>query len=222
MHVRVEVRQIPEGLHEQDQAGPRPGGGRGVRIGEQPRGDAAQLAQPRPLPAEDRAKQPGQREHVLPVRYGLEDVLPDPFAVQEHALLVAARAEIPRLAGVREQPVVPAGVAVDARKAVMRVAALDEAFDDLCLNLAAQPARVPQFGSVALGALPQRACARIAWAVQAASAWRHGAPALCPSRPARASRSHPGGNAPAGKPSTLHAAPVHRARLRQRPEANER
>ena len=34
-------------------------------------------------------------------RHGCEHVLPDPFAVQEHALLVAARAEVPDLARVR-------------------------------------------------------------------------------------------------------------------------
>ena len=52
MHMRVEVRQIPEGLHEQDQAGAGAGCRLGVRIDEQARGDAAKLAEPRPAPAD--------------------------------------------------------------------------------------------------------------------------------------------------------------------------
>ncbi len=46
-----------------------------------------------------------------------------------HALLVAARAEVARLAGVREQPVVAAHVAVDASKAVVGVTAFNEPVD---------------------------------------------------------------------------------------------
>src|SRR5688572_30215489 len=46
---------------------------------------------------------------------------------------------MPSAAGVGEQVVVPAGVAVDARKPVMRVATPDEALDNLCLERAAQP-----------------------------------------------------------------------------------
>jgi len=73
------------------------------------RSDAAQLAQPRPVPAEDRARQLGQREHVLPVRHRREHVLLDPIAVQQDALLVADGAEVARLARVGEQELVPAG-----------------------------------------------------------------------------------------------------------------
>lgn len=124
--MRVEVREIAEGLNEEHQ--PRTGAGcrLGVRSDQQTGSDAAKLAQPCPMPAEDGAQQPRHGEYVLPMRHGLEDVLFDPLAVQEHPLLVTARAEIARLAGVGEQIVVPAGVAVDARKSAMRVAALDE------------------------------------------------------------------------------------------------
>ena len=38
----------------------------------------------------------------------------------------------------------PAGVAVDARETVMRIAALDEALDHLPLDRAPQPARLAQ------------------------------------------------------------------------------
>ena len=75
MHVQVEVRQIPEGLHEQDQS--RPGARRrlGVRISEQAGGDPAKLTQPRPMPAEDGAQEPRDGEHVLAMRRRLPDSL---------------------------------------------------------------------------------------------------------------------------------------------------
>ena len=72
-------------------------------------------------PRKNRPPQPRQREHVLPVRHRREHVLLDPLAVRQHALLVAARAEVPGLARVGEQELVPAGVAVDARKPLVRV-----------------------------------------------------------------------------------------------------
>ncbi len=126
VNVRVEVRQVPEGLHEQDQ--PRAGAGQrlGVCIDEHSRGDAAKLAQPRPMSPEDGAQEPREGEHVLAVPHRREDVRLDPIAVEEHALLVTTWAEVAGLAGVREQIVVPAGVAVDAGEAVVRVAALQK------------------------------------------------------------------------------------------------
>lgn len=84
----------------------------------------------------------------------------DPLAVGEHALFVAARAEVPGLAGVCELVVVPTGVEVDAGKAAMRVAALEVALDDLCFDRAAQPAEGAQFRPVALRALQERARTR--------------------------------------------------------------
>jgi len=45
----------------------------------------------------------------------------------EHALLVTARAEIPRLARKREQVIVTAFGAIHAREPVVRVAAFEEA-----------------------------------------------------------------------------------------------
>ena len=74
-----------------------------------------------------------------------------------HAPLMAARAEVARLAGLREQVVVPAGVAVDARKPVMRVAAPDEALDHPPLDRAPHPPCLAQLPRMPLRALPQRA-----------------------------------------------------------------
>ena len=53
VHVRVEVRQIPEGLHEQDQAQAGAGKRRGVRIDEQSSGDTTQLTEPCSMLGED-------------------------------------------------------------------------------------------------------------------------------------------------------------------------
>jgi L-ascorbate metabolism protein UlaG (beta-lactamase superfamily) len=55
------------------------------------------------------------------VRHGRKNRLFDPLAVEQHALLVAAGAEIARLAGEGEQDIVPSGIAVDAREAVVRI-----------------------------------------------------------------------------------------------------
>jgi len=49
VHVRVEVGQVPEGLHEQDQPRARTSERLGVRLDQQSRSNAAKLPQPRPL-----------------------------------------------------------------------------------------------------------------------------------------------------------------------------
>jgi hypothetical protein len=171
VNVRVEVRQVPEGLHEQDQAGPGAGQRLGVRVDEQSGSNAAQLTQPRPMPAEDGAQELRQGEHVLAMRDRLEDILLDPFAVEQHALLVVARAEVAGLAGECEQIVVAAGIAVDAGEAVMRIAAFDETLDRARFHGAAKSARFAKLLAVALGPAPQGACARVARAINTAS-WR--------------------------------------------------
>ena len=122
------------------------------------------------FPREDRAFVHG--EDVLPVRHRRENRFLDPLAVQEHALLMAARAEVPRLAGECEQIAVPAGVAIDAGKAVMRVTALDEPLDRAFFHHALKLARFAQFLCVARRALPQRTRPRVAGAV-------YGAPLPC-------------------------------------------
>ncbi len=55
------------------------------------------------MPAEARAQEPRDGEDVLPVRHGREHVLLDALAVEQHPLLVAARTEVARLAGVGDQ-----------------------------------------------------------------------------------------------------------------------
>ena len=77
----IEVRQVPEGLHEEDQAGAGAGESEGVGLEETSRGDAAELAQPRPVAAEERSQEPRDGEDVLPVGHGLEEMLFDPLAL---------------------------------------------------------------------------------------------------------------------------------------------
>ena len=89
--------------------------------------DPAQLSQPLTAPSEDGPQQPRHGEDLLPVRHERENVLIDPLAIQEHALMVATGSEIARLAGEGEQIVVHAGVAVDAREAVVRITAFEKA-----------------------------------------------------------------------------------------------
>jgi len=170
MHVRVEVGEVarssPSGLNEQDQPRARTGGGFGVRLGKQSRSDAAQLPQPCALPAEHRAQQLRDGEHVLAVRHRREHLRLDPLGVEQHALLLAARTEVPRLARIGEQVVVAASVAVDAGKTIVRVAALDEASDHLRFERAARTPGGLQPGGVALCALPRRARAWPARAIR--------------------------------------------------------
>jgi hypothetical protein len=54
--LRVEVRQASEALHEQDQPALGVQCRLGIPFDEQTRGDAAQLAEPRPVPAEVQAR----------------------------------------------------------------------------------------------------------------------------------------------------------------------
>lgn len=68
---------------------------------------------------------------------------------RDHALVVATGAEIPGLAGEREQRVVPAAVAVDSGKAKVRIAAFEEAPDHLLFDRSAKPPRVAKLTCVA-------------------------------------------------------------------------
>ena len=113
-------------------------------------------------------------------------------AKQQHALLVAARAEIARLAGEGEQIIVPAGIAVDTCEAVVRIAALDETLDRVLFHRALKSTRFAKLLAVALRAAPKRARARVAGAVHAAS--RQGTAVLRAGSPLPwfALRSHPG------------------------------
>ncbi|HEX9596154.1 MAG TPA: hypothetical protein VF982_04690 [Anaerolineales bacterium] len=165
--MRIEVRQVPETLHEEDHPGPRARRSLGVRLDKQPRGNAPKPPERGPVHSEHRPQPPREGEHVLAVRHGLEDILLDPLALQEPPLLVAARAEVAGLAGPGEQVIVPAGVAVDAGQAMVQVTALDEAFEHLRFDCAAQPASLAQLPGMAPRALPPRARAWVARAVYA-------------------------------------------------------
>ena len=65
---------------------------------------------------------------------------------------MAAEAEIARLAGEGKQDIVPTGIAVDAREAVVRIAAFENAVDDLVLHRGR--ARVPRPPSPAHAGAP--------------------------------------------------------------------
>ena len=105
-------------MNEEDQRRPCTGQCLSAGFSEKPSRDPAQLSQPIAAPSENGPQQPWHGENVLAVRHWRKHVLLDPLAVQKHALLVTARAEVARLAGESEQGVVPAGIAVDAREAV--------------------------------------------------------------------------------------------------------
>jgi hypothetical protein len=67
--------------------------------------------------------------------------------------LVAAWAEVPRLARKGEDASVLALIAVNPGKAVLRVAAGEESFDDIFLDVTAEPAARLQLGRMPGGAL---------------------------------------------------------------------
>lgn len=134
MHVGVEVDQAAEGLDEEDEAGAGARMRGAVGLGEQSGDDAAEFSQKRAAVGKERADKPRNDEDVLSVRDGPQHAQLDPLAVGEHALLVAARAEIARLAGEGEQQVVAAAAAADAREAAVQVAALEEALEHVFLD----------------------------------------------------------------------------------------
>ena len=61
VHVGIKVREIPEGLHEQDQARAGAGKRRGVRVDEQSSGDAGSSCEPRSTSRAARALQEASR-----------------------------------------------------------------------------------------------------------------------------------------------------------------
>jgi len=89
---------------------------------------------------------------------------------------MAARAEVAPLAGGRQQIIVPAGIAVNAHKVLVRVTAIDKTLDYALFDRALKPARIAQFLRVALRALPQRTRPRVAGRYTAP---RRGAPLPC-------------------------------------------
>ncbi len=134
--MRIEIDEITEGLHEENHARSAPLADACIGPHEQPLYDVAQPPQQCAPAGEDRAQHAGHGEHVLPVRHRRKHVRLDPLAVDEHALLVAARTEIPGLAREREDATMAAIPAAQPGKAMMRVAAFEEALDDVLLDAA--------------------------------------------------------------------------------------
>lgn len=79
-----------------------------------------------------------------------------PFAIRQHSLLVAARAEVARLAREGEDEAMPAMVAVDPGEAVLRISAGDESPDDVFFDTAAKAAARSQFRRMPGSALAER------------------------------------------------------------------
>ncbi len=79
-----------------------------------------------------------------------------PFAVREYPLLVAARAEVPHLAGEGEDEAMPALIAVEPRKRVPWIAAGEETPDNAFLDTAAKAASCPQLRRMPGSAPAQR------------------------------------------------------------------
>jgi len=138
MDVRVVVDQVAEGLDEKDEARPRARPGARAETGEQALDDAAQFPQQRAPAGEDRPQQARDGEHVLPVWHRGKHVGLYPFAVSEHPFLVAAGAEVARLAREGEDEAMPALVAIDPGETVLRIAAGEEPPDDVLLHAAAK------------------------------------------------------------------------------------
>ena len=113
----------------------------------------------------------GQCKHVLTMRYRGEQVPFQPLTVGEHALLMTARAEVAGFAGVGQQVIVAAPIAVDARKAMMQVAAGHESFEHLALDGSVDESGCVEFLAVSANTLIQRTRARIARLVDAAGWW---------------------------------------------------
>jgi hypothetical protein len=114
--------------------------GGAVRLDERARDDAAELAKQRAPVGKERPDELGNGKDVLLVRHGPQHELLDPVAPGEYALLVATRAEVARLAGEREQQVMTAAAAADAREALVRVAAIEEALEHAPFDGAPHPA----------------------------------------------------------------------------------
>lgn len=120
MDVRVEGDQVTEGLHVEDEAGPALRGHGLEALAEQSRDDLAEPGEQLPPLPEIWPHQFRQGEHVLAVGDGGEHVFLDPFAVGQHALLVAARTEVAGLAGEDQEIIMAAAVAVDPGETLMQ------------------------------------------------------------------------------------------------------
>jgi hypothetical protein len=168
---RVEGDEVTEGLHVKNESGltPRVHGfeAHPQQAGNQP----AKLTEMAAAVAKKRPYQLWQSEYVLTMQYRGEQIFFQPLTVSEHPLLMTARAEVARLAGISQRVIVAALIAVDTRKAMVQVAAGHESFEYLALyGSVDEPGRV-KFRAVSANTLIQRTRPRIARLVDAASRW---------------------------------------------------
>ena len=108
--------------------------------------------------AEERSGQLRQGEHILAVWHRREQVVLQPLAVGEHALLVTARTEVASLAGIGQQVVMAALIAEDSREPLMQVAAVEKALEDLGLYRPVDQSGGIKIITVSSYTLVQRTC----------------------------------------------------------------
>jgi hypothetical protein len=163
--VGMKGHQVAKGLHEEDEAWTSLPECCRVRAVKNARHDAAQVPEKLTPSREDRSNELRDGEDVLSVPNRLEEVFLDPLAVGEDALLVAARTEVPSLAGIGEEQIAAAFAAADSRETVMQIPAFEEALEHLLLDRSADAAGRAQLAQMPRDALPQRAAPRIARAI---------------------------------------------------------
>ena len=103
--------------------------------------------------------------------YWGEQILFQPFAVSQHALLMAARAEVTSLAGIGQQVIVAALITVYAGETSVQVAAGKETLEDCRFDRAFDEIRRPEFLYVLSNASIKRACPRITRVIDATCQW---------------------------------------------------
>jgi len=92
-------------------------------------GALAQLAEEPPILADVHPEHLGNREDILAVGDGGQDLVGHPGAELKHPLLVAGRAEVSPLAGERQQVLVPARVAAHPGQPLRQIPAAEKLLD---------------------------------------------------------------------------------------------
>ena len=131
MYVWVPEEKIAERLHGDDEARLA---GRAVGAEAEPGGDGelggvVKVVEQRAVPEEERSDEPGHGEDKVPMGHGRAHGVGDEGALDEHAPLVATRAEAALFAGEREEEFVAAVGAVQAREPGVQVAAVEKRLD---------------------------------------------------------------------------------------------
>lgn len=129
--VRVPEEKIAESLESHDKPG-LAGGTVGAEA--KPGGDGemsgvVEVIEQRAVPEEERADEPGHREHDVAMGHGCADGVGDEGPLDERAPLVAARAEAALFAGEGEEELVAAVRTMQPRETGVEVAAIEEFLD---------------------------------------------------------------------------------------------